>query len=116
MSRRCAEYFSFIFQHYVAGTHFYTWVERDKVEQSFLSKDMSRRCAEYFSFIFQHYVAGTHFYTWVERDKVEQSFLSKETTRRQKPGSNLRPSGWKSDALTTRPPRLYSVHTLFINA
>ena len=27
-------------QHYVAGTHLYTWVERDKVVQSFLSKDM----------------------------------------------------------------------------
>ena len=30
-------------QHYVAGTHLYTWVERDNVEQSFLSKETTRR-------------------------------------------------------------------------
>ena len=26
-------------QHYVVGTHLYTWVKRDNVEQSFLSKE-----------------------------------------------------------------------------
>ena len=53
-------------------------------------------------------VPGTHFYTWVKRDNVEQSFLSKETTRRQRPGSNHRPLDWKSNVLTTRPPRLHN--------
>ena len=40
-----------------------------------------------------------------------QSFLSKETTRRQRLGSNHRPPDWKSNALTTRLPRLHiSMH------
>ena len=30
-------------QHYIAGTHLYTWVERDNVEQSFSSKETTRR-------------------------------------------------------------------------
>ena len=55
----------------------------------------------------KHYVAGTHLYR-VERDNMEQSFLSKETTWWQRPGLNHQPSGWKSDALTTRPPRFHS--------
>ena len=29
-------------QHYAACTHLYTWVERDNVEQSFLSKETTR--------------------------------------------------------------------------
>ena len=29
-------------QQYVAGTHLYTWVERDNVGQSFLSKETTR--------------------------------------------------------------------------
>ena len=30
-------------QNYVADTHLYTWAERDKVEQSFLSKEIMQR-------------------------------------------------------------------------
>ena len=30
-------------QQYVAGTHLYTWVERDNVGQSILSKETTRR-------------------------------------------------------------------------
>ena len=52
-------------------------------------------------------IAGTHLYTWVKRGNVDKSFLSKETTRWQWPGSNHRPLDRKSNALTTRPPRLH---------
>ena len=30
-------------QQYVAGTHLYTWVKRDNVEQSFLSKETTQQ-------------------------------------------------------------------------
>ena len=53
-------------------------------------------------------IVGTHSYTWVNRGNVEQSFLYKETSRRQRLGSNHRPPGRKSNALTTRPPRLHN--------
>ena len=33
-------------QQYVAGIHLYTWVKRDNVEKSFLSKEITQQCRD----------------------------------------------------------------------
>ena len=53
-------------------------------------------------------IAGAHLHTWVKRDNVKKSFLSKEKIGTQRLGSNQQPPDQKSNALTTRPPRLHT--------